>query len=208
LPQKSSVFAKLNCEQNLKGMMQLLGFSRRDQKTRCQELLEQFKITHIRKSKAGDLSGGERRRLEIARCLVSNPQIIMLDEPFAGIDPVTVQSIQVVIKELSQQGIAVLITDHAAREILQVTDRTYVVSEGQILCSGSAEEIVQHDQVKKKYLGEIELPGASAGLTAAMESSVVPAPHRSPDQPKIIFSKPRTRKTQKVVAPFRSTDLD
>lgn len=225
LPQKSSVFAKLNCEQNLKGMMQLLGFSRRDQKARCQELLEQFKITHIRKSKAGDLSGGERRRLEIARCLVSNPQIIMLDEPFAGIDPVTVQSIQIVIKELSQQGIAVLITDHAAREILQVTDRTYVVSEGRILCSGSAEEIVQHDEVKKKYLGEIELPGASAGLTAATAnatvlpstaapepsaagSSVVPQPHRSGDQPKIIFSKPRSRKTNKVVAPFRSTDLD
>ena len=214
LPQKSSVFAKLNCEQNLKGMMQLLGFSRRDQKARCQELLEQFKITHIRKSKAGDLSGGERRRLEIARCLVSNPQIIMLDEPFAGIDPVTVQSIQVVIKELSQQGIAVLITDHAAREILQVTDRTYVVSEGRILCSGSAEEIVQHEEVKTKYLGEIELPGASAGLAAATSSETpVPTPvtqpqHRTPDKPKIIFSKPRSRKINKVVAPFRSTDLD
>ena len=213
LPQKSSVFAKLNCEQNLKGMMQLLGFSRRDQKARCQELLEQFKITHIRKSKAGDLSGGERRRLEIARCLVSNPQIIMLDEPFAGIDPVTVQSIQVVIKELSQQGIAVLITDHAAREILQVTDRTYVVSEGRILCSGSAEEIVQHEEVKTKYLGEIELPGASAGLAAATSEAPIPAPvsqpqHRTPDKPKIIFSKPRSRKTNKVVAPFRSTDLD
>ena len=217
LPQKSSVFAKLNCEQNLKGMMQLLGFSRRDQKARCQELLEQFKITHIRKSKAGDLSGGERRRLEIARCLVSNPQIIMLDEPFAGIDPVTVQSIQVVIKELSQDGIAVLITDHAAREILQVTDRTYVVSEGRILCSGSAEEIVQHEEVKTKYLGEIELPGASAGLAAATSEETVAAPandpvaqpqHRSPDKPKIIFSKPRSRKTNKVVAPFRSTDLD
>ncbi len=213
LPQKSSVFAKLNCEQNLKGMMQLLGFSRREQKARCQELLEQFKITHIRKSKAGDLSGGERRRLEIARCLVSNPQIIMLDEPFAGIDPVTVQSIQVVIKELSQQGIAVLITDHAAREILQVTDRTYVVSEGRILCSGSASEIVQHDEVKAKYLGEIELPGSSASRAATNQVADAAAtatglPHRSPDAPKIIFSKPRSRKTNKVVAPFRSTDLD
>ena len=213
LPQKSSVFAKLNCEQNLKGMMQLLGFSRRQQKARCQELLEQFKITHIRKSKAGDLSGGERRRLEIARCLVSNPQIIMLDEPFAGIDPVTVQSIQVVIKELSQQGIAVLITDHAAREILQVTDRTYVVSEGRILCSGSASEIVQHDEVKAKYLGEIQLPGSNAGLAAGnavanTRTTTTGLPHRSPDAPKIIFSKPRTRKTNKVVAPFRSTDLD
>jgi len=138
LPQKSSVFAKLTCVQNLRGMMQLLGFSRREQKARTQELLERFDITHIRKSKAGNLSGGERRRLEIARCLVSNPRIIMLDEPFAGIDPVTVQSIQVVIRELAADGIAILITDHAAREILQITDRTYVVSAGQILISGSA----------------------------------------------------------------------
>jgi len=146
--------------------------------------------------------------------LVSNPQIIMLDEPFAGIDPVTVQSIQVVIKELSQQGIAILITDHAAREILQVTDRTYVVSAGQILCSGSAEEIVQHPEVKTKYLGDIELPGASNGLAASnaaaesQKTSTTAPPHRSPDAPKIIFSKPRSRKTNKVVAPFRSTDLD
>ena len=120
LPQKSSVFAKLSCEKNLRGMMQLLGFSRRQQKERTNELLERFDITHIRKSKAGNLSGGERRRLEIARCLVADPKIIMLDEPFAGIDPVTVQSIQVVIRELADDGIAILITDHAAREILQI----------------------------------------------------------------------------------------
>ncbi len=158
LPQQASVFGKLTAEQNLKGMMQLLGFSRKQQKIRCEELLDQFKIAHIRKTRAGSLSGGERRRLEIARCLVSDPKIIMLDEPFAGIDPVTVQNVQVVIKELSQAGIAVLITDHAAREILQITDRTYVVSEGRILCSGTAEQIVAHDEVKKKYLGEIDMP--------------------------------------------------
>lgn len=158
LPQQSSVFAKLSAEKNLRGMMQLLGFDRKRQRARTEELLEQFEITHIRKSKAGVLSGGERRRLEIARCLVAEPKIIMLDEPFAGIDPVTVQSIQVVIKDLADTGIAVLITDHAAREILQVTDRTYVVSEGRILCSGTAEEIVAHDEVKRKYLGEIGVP--------------------------------------------------
>ena len=226
LPQKSSVFAKLNCEQNLKGMMQLLGFSWRQQKTRCEELLEQFKITHIRKSKAGDLSGGERRRLEIARCLVSNPRIIMLDEPFAGIDPVTVQNIRVVIKELSQQGIAVLITDHDARAILQSADRTYVVSEGRILVSGSAEEIVRNEEVRKKYLGDIELPdavgvagnassvpAASAGTlqmesrTASSSVRVGPETIGGPHS-KITFSKPRSRKIKKVVAPFRSTDLD
>ena len=157
LPQQSSVFSKLSVQDNLKGMMQLLGFSRKQQKLRTDELLEQFKISHIRKSKAGKLSGGEMRRLEIARCLVGNPQIIMLDEPFAGIDPVTVQGVQVVIRELSEAGIAVLITDHAAREILQITDRTYVVSQGRILCSGTAEEIVAHPEVRQKYLGDIDM---------------------------------------------------
>lgn len=227
LPQKSSVFAKLNCEQNLKGMMQLLGFSWRQQKTRCEELLEQFKITHVRKSKAGNLSGGERRRLEIARCLVSNPQIIMLDEPFAGIDPVTVQNIRVVINELSQQGIAVLITDHDARAILQSADRTYVVSEGKILVSGSAEEIVRNEEVRKKYLGDIELPDAVgvAGSVAGGNSYASPGTLRMEarsagdtirtdpgtvggEHSKITFSKPRSRKMNKVVAPFRATDLD
>ncbi len=227
LPQKSSVFAKLNCEQNLKGMMQLLGFSWRQQKTRCEELLEQFEITHIRKSKAGDLSGGERRRLEIARCLVSNPQIIMLDEPFAGIDPVTVQNIRVVINDLRRQGIAVLITDHDARAILQSADRTYVVSEGKILVSGSAQEIVRNQEVRKKYLGDIELPellnaaasstgggGSHAAGSISMSTSSGAATIRKDaaavggEHSKITFSKPRNRKMKKVIAPFRTTDLD
>lgn len=156
LPQQSSVFAKLTTEQNLLAMMELLGLGRTERKQRCEELLEQFQITRVRKSRAGSLSGGERRRLEIARCLVSNPKIIMLDEPFAGIDPVTVQNVQQVIFSLSQRGISILITDHAAREILQITDRTYVVSEGHILCSGTTDEIITHEEVKQKYLGEIE----------------------------------------------------
>ena len=129
LPQQTSVFAKLSTEQNLLAMMELLGMNRRQRKLRCEELMEQFRITHIRRSKAGKLSGGEKRRLEIARCLVSNPEIIMLDEPFAGIDPVTVQSIQGIIGDLRDRGISILITDHAAREILQITDRTYVISD-------------------------------------------------------------------------------
>lgn len=156
LPQQSSIFAKLTVQQNLLAMMQLLGMDRKTQKRRCDELLERFQIERLRKSRAGKLSGGERRRLEIARCLVSDPEIIMLDEPFAGIDPVTVQNIQEVIKELRESGLSVLITDHAAREILQITDRTYVVNEGKILVSGSAKEIVQHEEVKRKYLGEID----------------------------------------------------
>lgn len=226
LPQQSSVFAKLTAEANLKGMMQLLGFSRKQQRVRCDELLNQFKITHIRKSLAGTLSGGERRRLEIARCLVADPKIIMLDEPFAGIDPVTVQNVQVVIKELSEAGIAVLITDHAAREILQITNRTYVVSEGRILCSGTAEEIVSHDEVKRKYLGEIEMPGTRVELddrggrvavatggarrTVAAKMSDVRIDDAETSgangRPKIVFSKPR--RSRKVVAPFKTTDLD
>lgn len=159
LPQQSSVFARLSAQDNLRGIMQLLGFSRKQQRLRCEELLEQFRIAHVRKTPAGRLSGGERRRLEIARCLISDPQIIMLDEPFAGIDPVTVQNIQVIIRELasSDRRIAILITDHAAREILQITDRTYVVAEGQILCSGNTDQIVRHEEVRRKYLGEIDV---------------------------------------------------
>jgi lipopolysaccharide export system ATP-binding protein len=167
LPQHSSLFNKLTVQANLIGMMQLLSFSRKQQKHRCQELLEQFNISHVRKSLAGTLSGGERRRLEIARCLVAEPKIIMLDEPFAAIDPVTVQSIQSVIRNLADQGIAILITDHAAREILQITDRTFVVSEGRILCSGTTDEIVQHEQVKREYLGDLDIASTSSSETNA-----------------------------------------
>ena len=166
LAQESSVFRKLNVEQNLLAVMELLGMSRKARRARCEELLEQFKITHIRKSKAAKLSGGERRRLEIARCLVSDPEIIMLDEPFAGIDPVTVQSIQGVIRELCEHGISILITDHAAREILEVTDRCYVINQGEVLCSGPPEEIKQHPEVRRIYLGDIDGP-----------DPVPPAPH-------------------------------
>lgn len=157
LPQQSSVFGKLTSEQNLIAMMELLNFPRHVRRARCDELLEQFKITHVRKTRAARLSGGERRRLELARCLVARPEIIMLDEPFAGIDPVTVQNIQTIIRTLSREGISILITDHAAREILQITHRTYVVSDGKILCSGTAEDIIRHPGVKEKYLGEIDL---------------------------------------------------
>ena len=157
LPQQSSVFAKLSARDNLIGIMQMLGFSRKQQRTRCQELLEQFQIAHIAKTRAGQLSGGERRRLEIARCLISNPKIIMLDEPFAGIDPRTVQNIQRIIRSLASAGISILITHHDAREILQLTDRTYVVSEGRILVSGTADEILRHQEVREKYLGDLDV---------------------------------------------------
>ncbi|MEY4566593.1 MAG: Lipopolysaccharide export system ATP-binding protein LptB [Planctomycetota bacterium] len=156
LAQEASVFRKLTVEQNILSMLELLGVDRKTRKKRCQELLEQFDITHIRKSRAGKLSGGERRRLEIARCLVSNPEIIMLDEPYAGIDPVTVQSIRGTIMKLRDAGIAILITDHAAMEILRTVDRCYVINKGKVLCEGTPEEIKRHPKVQSEYLGDVE----------------------------------------------------
>ncbi len=156
LPQESSVFRKLSVEQNIACMLELLGVPRKKRWARTEELLKQFDIVHIRKSKAAKLSGGERRRLEIARCLVADPKIIMLDEPFAGIDPVTVQSIQEVIKRLADSGIAILITDHAAREILAAVDRCYVIDKGLVLTEGSPEEVKQHPDVRRRYLGNMD----------------------------------------------------
>ncbi len=161
LAQESSVFRKLTVEQNLLCMLELLGIRGKPRRQRCQQLLEQFDITHIRKSRAAKISGGERRRLEIARCLISDPEIIMLDEPFAGIDPVTVQSIQAIIQGLQQHGISILITDHAAREILQIVDRCYVISDGSVLCHGSPDVIKRHAQVREQYLGDLD--AASSG---------------------------------------------
>lgn len=171
LAQESSVFRKLTVEQNLICMLELLGVRGRARRQRCQELLEQFSIVHVRKSRASRLSGGERRRLEIARCLVSEPEIIMLDEPFAGIDPVTVQSIQSIIRDLQSQGISILITDHAAREILQIVDRCYVINSGSVMCSGTAEEVKQHEEVRRSYLGDIDAPITGGGQDKVRRSA-------------------------------------
>ncbi|HWB01242.1 MAG TPA: LPS export ABC transporter ATP-binding protein [Pirellulales bacterium] len=154
LAQESSVFRKLTVEKNLLGMMEMLGIDRRARRKRCDELLEQFKITKLRKSLAMSLSGGERRRLEIARCLVSNPRLILFDEPFTGIDPVTIASIQEIIRELRTNGISILITDHQVRETLQITDRSYVIRAGKVLCHGSPNEVLQHPEARKYYFGE------------------------------------------------------
>jgi lipopolysaccharide export system ATP-binding protein len=148
-------------------MMELLGTGRRERRKRCDELLEQFKIAHLRRAKAASLSGGERRRLEIARCLVSSPKIILLDEPFTGIDPVTIQSIQDIIRHLRQRGIAILITDHQVRETLQITDRSYVISEGAVLCHGTPGQVLDHEEAREKYFGS----GIDIGATGP------PAPH-------------------------------
>jgi len=178
LPQEPSVFRKLTVEQNISALLELLGVDRRTRRRRTDQLLEEFNITHIRKSKASALSGGERRRLEIARCLVSNPSIVMLDEPFAGIDPVTVQSIQGVIHQLRDSGISVLITDHAAREILGTVDRCYVIYQGQVLIAGSPDEVKQHPKVREEYLGDLD----AAASARPQANTIIPAPHLSPSK--------------------------
>jgi lipopolysaccharide export system ATP-binding protein len=161
LAQESSVFRKLTVEQNLLGMMEMLGHDRRARRHRCDELLEQFDIARLRKSLAMSLSGGERRRLEIARCLVSNPKLILLDEPFTGIDPVTIASIQEIIRRLRDAGISILITDHQVRETLQITDRSYVIRGGRVLCHGRPDEVVRNPEARQYYFGEgIDLPAS------------------------------------------------
>jgi lipopolysaccharide export system ATP-binding protein len=154
LAQESSVFRSLSAEENLLGMMEMLDMPRRERLDRCDQLLEQFAIAHIRKSRAGSLSGGERRRLEIARALISDPDIILLDEPFAGVDPVTVQSIQEIIRDLRDDGIAILITDHQVRETLQITQRSYVIRSGAVLCHGRPDEVLRHPEARRHYFGE------------------------------------------------------
>jgi len=154
LAQESSVFRKLSVENNLLGVMEMLGMDRRERRGRCDELLAQFDITRLRKARADSLSGGERRRLEIARSLVSNPKIILLDEPFTGIDPVTINSIQQVIRDLRDRGISILITDHQVRETLQITDRSYVIRSGSVLCHGSPDEVLNNSEARKYYFGD------------------------------------------------------
>jgi lipopolysaccharide export system ATP-binding protein len=154
LAQESSVFRKLSVEKNLLGVMEMLGMDRKTRRKRCDELLDQFDITRLRKAIAMSLSGGERRRLEIARCLVSDPRIILLDEPFTGIDPVTIGSIQKIIRRLREEGIAILITDHQVRETLQITDRSYVIRDGQVLCHGTPNEVLSDPEARECYFGD------------------------------------------------------
>jgi lipopolysaccharide export system ATP-binding protein len=155
LAQESSVFQNLSVEQNLIMMIEMQDIKGKKKKEFCHELLERFNITKIRKTKAGKISGGERRRLEIARCLVSKPEIVMLDEPFSGVDPITVQSIQVTIESLRSEGISILITDHAVREMLDIVDRGYVVAAGEVMFQGTPQEIWNHEDVRRKYLGNM-----------------------------------------------------
>ncbi len=154
LPQEASIFRKMSVEQNLMAIAETLRISRRERKRKVESLLEELSITHIRKSKAYNLSGGERRRTEIARCLVTDPKFILLDEPFAGIDPIAVADIQDIVRSLTDKGIGVLITDHNVHETLAITHRAYLLYEGRILRSGSSEELASDPEARKLYLGE------------------------------------------------------
>jgi len=154
LPQEASIFRKLSVENNIKAVLQLQPMKSRDRKKRLEELIETFGIAHVRKNMGYMLSGGERRRCEIARTLASNPKFVLLDEPFAGIDPLAVEDIMRMVRKLKNQNIGVLITDHNVHETLSITDRAYILIDGSIYTSGTAEEIASNPEVRSRYLGE------------------------------------------------------
>ncbi|CAN5573997.1 LPS export ABC transporter ATP-binding protein [soil metagenome] len=154
LPQEPSIFRKMTAEQNILAVLETTKLKRAARFERLDELLEEFGIAHVRKIRGDALSGGERRRVEIARCLATEPQYILLDEPFAGIDPLAIDDIREIILYLKEQGIGILITDHNVRETLGITDRAYILAEGRILRSGQPDELVEDAEVRRLYLGE------------------------------------------------------
>jgi lipopolysaccharide export system ATP-binding protein len=154
LPQEVSVFRKLSVEDNILAVLQMTGLSKVEQKEKLESLLEEFHLTHVRKNLGVRLSGGEKRRTEIARTLATDPKFILLDEPFAGVDPIAVEDIQSIVAQLKNKNIGVLITDHNVQETLQITDRAYLLFEGKILKSGTAEELAADPIVRKVYLGQ------------------------------------------------------
>ena len=154
LPQETSVFRKLTVEENILAVLQTRPLSRKERREELERLLEEFKIAHLRKSKAYTLSGGERRRLEIARALTTKPDFLLLDEPFAGIDPIAVEDIQSVIFSLRDRGMGILITDHSVRETLATTHRAYIMFEGKVLVEGTAAHLAQDEEARRIYLGK------------------------------------------------------
>lgn len=154
LPQEPSIFRRLSAEQNILAVLESLPISRSARMERLDELLEEFGVAHVRRTRGDALSGGERRRVEIARCLATDPQFILLDEPFAGIDPLAIDDIREIILYLKGNGIGILITDHNVRETLGITDRAYIMSESRILKSGAPAQLINDQEVRRLYLGE------------------------------------------------------
>lgn len=153
LPQEASIFRKLSVEDNIKAVLEMTKLTKAEQHNKAEELLDELRLTHVRKSPGDVLSGGERRRTEIARALAVDPKFMLLDEPFAGIDPIAVEDIQAIVARLKFKNIGILITDHNVQETLSITDRAYLLFEGKILKSGTAEELAADEQVRKVYLG-------------------------------------------------------
>jgi len=154
LPQEPSVFRKLTVEQNLRAMLETTSLTRTEQREKTESLLEEFRITHVRGRKGIELSGGERRRVEIARALVTDPDFLLLDEPFTGIDPISLGELQGMIGYLAKRGIGVLITDHNVRETLAIVDHAYIVNEGEVLIAGNSRTIIDSEIARKFYLGD------------------------------------------------------
>ena len=154
LAQEPSIFRKLTVEQNILAILETLHLSRAERRHRLDVLLNELGITHLARQKAFTLSGGEKRRLEITRALVTNPQFILLDEPFSGIDPITVFEAQEIIRELKRRGLGILLTDHNVRETLEITDRAYIMAEGRVLIAGTAHELITDPRAREIYLGE------------------------------------------------------
>ncbi|MEM9966640.1 MAG: LPS export ABC transporter ATP-binding protein [Pseudomonadota bacterium] len=154
LPQEMSIFRGLNVQDNIGAILEITVASRRERRERLEELLSEFSIEHLRRAPALALSGGERRRVEIARCLAARPNYLLLDEPFAGVDPISVGDIRQLVADLKNRGIGVLITDHNVRETLEIVDRAYILHEGQVLMSGTPRDVVQNENVRRVYLGD------------------------------------------------------
>jgi lipopolysaccharide export system ATP-binding protein len=154
LPQEASVFRKLTVEQNILAIVEAIGVPRRERKARVQTHLEELHLGHLAKQKAYTLSGGERRRLEIARALVTQPKFLLMDEPFAAIDPISVAEVQKMILQLKSRGIGVVVTDHNVRETLRIVDRAYLIHQGKVLSEGTSDFLIRDEQARKFYLGE------------------------------------------------------
>lgn len=154
LPQEASVFRKLSIEDNLRAVLEMTKLTKKEQEAKVETLLDEFHLHHVRKNLGDQLSGGERRRTEIARALATDPKFILLDEPFAGVDPIAVEDIQSVVRTLKNKNIGILITDHNVHETLSITDRAYLLYSGSVIKSGSAEDLANDEQVRKVYLGQ------------------------------------------------------